>query len=397
MKNWVEISGQRLAANYRLLASTAGAETTVLAVVKADAYGHGVDICAPVLAAAGAGWLGVTDPAEGMAVRAALQNSGIEQPRVLVMSEMLDDEADAMVEHHLTPVVSNVRQMESLARAAEHRASSPFPIHLEIDTGMARQGVAAGNALDTALHWLKNQSVIQLEGVMTHFASAEIAGSHQTSTQRRLFEQSIHQVHSTGLQPAWIHAGNSSTVDNPSEEPLHWLEQVSRSLGARAMVRTGLALYGYSLPVEREQDYAGDAQSLVRPGLEPVMTWKARVTGVREVEAGTRIGYNGTFTAQQRMRLALLPVGYADGLRRELSSTNDRPGGWVLFGQARAPIVGRVSMNLTIVDVTDLPAVAVGDEAVLLGEGITAEDHAHLACTIAYEILCGVRAVRCLR
>lgn len=397
MKNWVEISGQRLAANYRLLASTAGAETTVLAVVKADAYGHGVDICAPVLAAADAEWLGVTDPSEGIAVRAALENSGIEQPRVLVMSEMLDEEAGAMVEHHLTPVVSNIRQMESLARAVGRRASSSFPIHLEIDTGMARQGVAIGDALNAVLHWLKGQSVLHLEGVMTHFASAEIAGSHQTSTQRRLFEQTIHQIRSVGLQPAWVHAGNSSTVDNPAGEPLHWLEQLARSLNARAMVRTGLALYGYSLPVEREQDYAGDAQSLVRPGLEPVMTWKARVTGVREVEAGTRIGYNGTFTAQRHMRLALLPVGYADGLRRELSSTNGRAGGWVLFGQTRAPIVGRVSMNLTIVDITGLPAVAVGDETVLLGEGITAEDHARIAGTIAYEILCGVRAVRCLR
>jgi alanine racemase len=126
------------------------------------------------------------------------------------------------------------------------------------------------------------------------------------------------------------------------------------------------------------------------------MRWKARVTGLREVEPGVRIGYNGTFTAERRMRLALLPVGYADGLRRELSSTDTRAGGWVMFGGTQAPIVGRISMNLTIVDVTAIPSVSVGDEAVVLGEGVSADDHACLATTIPYEILCGVKATRCL-
>jgi alanine racemase len=160
------------------------------------------------------------------------------------------------------------------------------------------------------------------------------------------------------------------------------------------MVRTGLSLYGYSLPLEREQDYTGPADPLVRPRLQPVMRWKARVTHIREVEAGTRLGYNGTFTAPARMRLALLPLGYADGLRRELSGTDAKPGGSVLFGSQAAAIVGRVSMNLTLVDVTALPAVAVGDEAIVLGEGFTAEDHARIAGTIPYEILCGIKSAR---
>ncbi len=122
------------------------------------------------------------------------------------------------------------------------------------------------------------------------------------------------------------------------------------------------------------------------------MTWKTRVIGLREVQAGDTVGYNAIFTAQRPMRLALLPVGYADGLRRELSGSNARPGGWTMVLGQRAAIVGRVSMNLTVVDVTEIPGVAVGDEVVVLGDGVTADDHARLAHTIAYEIVCGVRA-----
>ncbi len=144
MKNWVEISGARLAANHRLLEETAGVDTTVLAVVKADAYGHSIALCAPVLAAAGAKWLGVTDTIEGRVARAALAQSGVssaDQPGILIMSEGLDEDADATVEHNLTPIVSRIEQLESLTRAAtERHLSQPFRVHLEIDTGMARQG-----------------------------------------------------------------------------------------------------------------------------------------------------------------------------------------------------------------------------------------------------------------
>jgi alanine racemase len=122
------------------------------------------------------------------------------------------------------------------------------------------------------------------------------------------------------------------------------------------------------------------------------MTWKTRVLDVREVRAGDSIGYNSTFTARVPMRLALLPVGYADGLRRSLSSTNARKGGWVMVRGARAPIVGRVSMNLTMVDVSGIDDVAIGDEVALLGDRVTADDHARLAGTISYEILCGIRS-----
>ena len=172
-----------------------------------------------------------------------------------------------------------------------------------------------------------------------------------------------------------------------------WLEGVAKSVGARPMVRSGIALYGYALPAQ-------GAESRIRAKLKPVMTWKTSVLDVREATAGEAIGYNATFTAKQAMRVALLPVGYADGLRRELSgsndATNERMGGWVMVRgwdgkMRRADIVGRVSMNVTTVDVTGIDGVSVGDEVVLLGDGVTADDHAHIAGTISYEILCGVK------
>lgn len=403
MKSWVEISGERLSANYRSLAEAAGADTMVLAVIKADAYGHGAELCAPVLAAAGAEWLGVTDADEGVIVRSALAKAGVastRQPRILVMSEALDGDAESVVAHGLTPVVSNVSQMETLIRAVKDRSVQPFAVHLEVDTGMARQGVAVGADLDQVLRWLRQQNKIHLEGVMTHFASAEIAGSSQTAGQQRYFEQALHQVAAFGMTPTWVHAGNSSTIDSsvPSNEaPFSWLRKMAQMVEGRPMVRSGLSLYGYSLPLEPEEGYTGTIEPRVRQCLQPALTWKARVTGVRKIGPGTRIGYNGTFLAEHPMRLALLPIGYADGLRRELSGTNTKAGGWVMFGKERAPIIGRISMNLTTVDVTAIPSVAVGNEAVLLGEGITADDHARLARTIPYEILCGIRSPRVLQ
>ncbi len=167
---------------------------------------------------------------------------------------------------------------------------------------------------------------------------------------------------------------------------------LAASVGARSMVRSGIAVYGYCLPIEWAGSGGETVRPCVRPELQPVMCWKARVIGLREVKAGDTVGYNATFAAERTMRLALLPVGYADGLRRELSGSNARAGGWVMVKGQRAAIVGRVSMNLTVVDVTEIPDVAVGDEVVVLGDGVTADDHAGLAGTIAYEIVCGVRA-----
>jgi alanine racemase len=177
-----------------------------------------------------------------------------------------------------------------------------------------------------------------------------------------------------------IHLGNSSAVDEGST--MKWMRETAAAMGARAMVRTGLAVYGYCLDVK------GGEGSLVSR-LQPVMTWKTRVVDVREIAAGNTVGYGATFVAEKPMKLALLPVGYADGFRRAGSSgVGD---GWVMIAGRRAAIVGRVSMNLTSVDVSGTD-VSVGDEVVLLGEGVTAEDHARWSATISYDILCGVKA-----
>lgn len=377
MKSWVEISERRLAANYRLLCEAAGGETEVLAVVKANAYGHGAAVCAPVLVQAGAEWLGVADAQEGVAVRAALATT--KQPRILVMCGLLADEAEAIVRSELTPVVWDQQQMEWLAAAVlQHGGNAtPLPVHLEIDTGMARQGVAPGEGLHTLLHWLKRQPRLRLEGVMTHFAAPEVAGSALTVAQRRRFEQAIAAVEEAGLRPEWVHAGNSSVVDTcDAAENLGWLQSVAKRVGARAMVRAGIALYGYCLQIEQACSGGDVILAKVRPGLQPVMTWKTRVIGLREVKAGDTVGYNAIFTAERAMRLALLSVGYADGLRRELSGSNTRAGGWVMVRGQRAAIVGRVSMNLTVIDVTEISGVGMGDDVVLLGDGVTADDHA---------------------
>ena len=399
MKSWVEISEGRLATNYRLLMKAAGLRMSVLAVVKADAYGHGAAVCAPVLVRAGARWLGVTDAEEGATVREALTAAGVgamEQPDILVMSGSLAEDADAIVQYGLVPVVWDRQQMEWLADAVGRQdKGARLRVHLEIDTGMARQGVRAGAELQAVLEYLSGHASLELDGVMTHFASAEVAGSPQTLEQRMRFEQAMREIAAKGLRPAWVHAGNSSTIDNsasPQTDMLVWLRQLAEEYGARPMVRPGLGLYGYCLPIEcadGSQDTNAEAQ--VRPGLKPVMTWKTRVIGLREVQAGETVGYNATFVADGPMRLALLPVGYADGLRRELSAASGGAGGWVMAQGQRAAIVGRVSMNLTVVDVSGIAGVAVGDEVVLLGDGVTADDHARLARTIAYEIVCGVR------
>jgi alanine racemase len=405
VNSWVEVSEQRLAANYNVLSAAAGEDTAVLAVVKANAYGHGAAVCAPVLARAGAEWLGVADAAEGRAVREALAAAGVEaarQPKILVMCGGCGDDADVIVQQGLTPVVWQPRQMQCLAEAVARRgAGSPQPVHLEIDTGMARQGVAPGEELHALLRWLSDQPLLRLDGVMTHFASAELAGSRQTAEQRERFAQAVKAVAAAGLRPKWVHAGSSSTLDNQgtnqganrgTEANLPWLRGLANSVGARPMVRPGIALYGYCLPIEIAAGVGPSVPAQVRQHLQPVMSWKTRVIGLRDVQAGDVVGYNATFTARRPMRLALLPVGYADGLRRELSGSDAQAGGWVMVQGQRAAIIGRVSMNLTVVDVTEIHGVSVGDEVVVLGDGITADDHARLAHTISYEIVCGVRA-----
>ena len=372
MNNWIEIDDAALVANYRALEAAAGPETAILAVVKSNAYGHGAEHCAKVLVRNGARWLGVTCASEGARIRQILGGS---TTHILVMCGPLPDDAAVLEENCLTPTIWTAEHVEWLR-------ATPIPVHVEVDTGMGRQGVRPGAEL-TALLAKMFAANLPLEGIFTHFSSTEDFASPLTQQQQRRFEQAVAQVRELGLKLKWIHAGNSSTVDNPAQ-PTPWLVDLAASVGARAMVRPGIALYGYVLPID------GPGTPHVGSALKPVMTWKAHVLSVTDLAPGETIGYNATYTAAVPMRVALLPVGYADGLRRELSSTNEKPGGWVVIRGQRAPILGRVSMNLTVVDVTNIPNVAANDEAILLGEGVSADDHARLAKTISYEILCGI-------
>jgi alanine racemase len=247
---------------------------------------------------------------------------------------------------------------------------------------MGRQGCRPGAEFDAVLD-ATAAAGLTLGGVMTHFCAAEIVGSERTREQMTQFERAVEQVRARGIRPEWVHAGASSSLDDP-EWRSEWLGGLAAAIGAKPMVRCGIGLYGYCNPLE-------GGEPAIRPNLRPVMTWKTRVLDVRGMRAGDCIGYNSTFTAQRSMRLAVLPVGYADGMRRALSSTNAREGGWVVVRGERASIVGRVSMNLTTVDVSAIDGVTAGDDVVLLGDGVTADNHARLAGTISYEILCGVR------
>jgi alanine racemase len=389
VKSWVEVSQARLRANVAVLRAAAGVGAELLAVIKADGYGHGAELVAPLLIDAGVTWLGVGDIDEGARVRRAL---GAREARILVMCGPEPDDAGAIVEHRLTPVVWTPAQIAALKPAAE-RAGTRVAVHLEIDSGMARQGAAPGPELAAFLAALQHSKRLDLEGVFSHLSSSEVRNSRQTAAQLQTFERALQQLRSSSAElPSlrWIHLANSSALDEGSTTAQ--LRQIARDLGATVLVRPGLALYGHCLPL---QDEAGDA--LEDPGelcasLQPVLTWKARILATREIAPGQTVGYGATFIAEHPMRLALLPVGYADGFRREASTSIGN--GWVTIAGKRAPVVGRVSMNLTVVDVTRIPEAQEGVEATLLGPGVSAADHALWCGTIPYEILCGLRAPR---
>lgn len=368
---WTEISRSRLIHNYRLLRRLAGPGVELMAVVKANAYGHGGSAVAPLLAAEGARWFGVTSVEEAAALRRVCAEA-----RILAMSGLWHGDEDTVIELRITPSVWEPLHLELLQQAARARSLGPgaIPVHLEIDTGMSRQGVQPA-ALEALLGCFGGESPLRLEAVMTHFHSAE--DPEATAVQMREFAAAVEVIRRRGLHPAMLSAGSSASV---LQQDTDAVTELAQSIGAHRMQRAGIALYGYP---PRE---SGMAEQPV-----PVLAWKTRVISLREVAPGATAGYDATFRAQRRTRLALLPVGYADGLSRLLSNR-----GSVLVRGQRAPIAGRISMDQTIVDVTDVPGVALGDEVMLIGqqrnERITAADLAELTGTISYEVLCAIAA-----
>ncbi len=384
MKSWIDISAPRLRANLAAIRQAIGPDFDPLCVIKANAYGHGAALCAPVLVEAGAHWLGVGDTEEGIRVRAALAEAGLadRQTHIVVMCGFEAGDAPALVAHQLTPVIWTAEHVRALDAAAAETGQR-LPVHIELDTGMARQGAAPGHDLAVLLDALRGAKHLRAEGIFSHLSSSEVAASGATAQQLTSFHQAYAQVLDSFL-PEYVHLGNTSAIDERSS--LTWLRSATAQFGVHLLVRPGLALYGYTLRLEGDPA----AQPHLGPRLEAIGTWKTRVIGLREIGPGDTVGYGATYTAERPMRLALLPTGYADGFRREASSGVGN--GWVVIGGQRAAVVGRVSMNLTVADVTDhTPTPQLGDEVTLLGEGVTADDHAAWCGTISYEILCGMR------
>ncbi len=384
---WAEVSRERLLANYEKLRVAAGAEAELMPVIKANAYGHDVLACGPLLAGAGARWLGVTGAEEGAAVRAVCP-----EPRILLMSGIFRGEAEAVIEQGLTPVVWEPWQLDLLESAAGARQlpAASLAVHLEIDTGMSRQGVRfVGTEVSTEAAALLRRfhpgSCLRLEGVLTHFCAPETMSSHRPNPQLASLSAALDFIVDQDLRPQWLHAGNSSSIiAGPDRRAL---VEMASGMGMRLMLRPGLALYGYLDRLTLDGlSWAGED-----PGFEAVLAWKTQVTSLRTLRRGETAGYGNTFTADGEKRIALLPVGYADGLNRLLSNR-----GYVLVRGQKAPIAGRVSMDQTMVDVTGVPGVSIGDEVVLLGsqgaESIDAWDLADLTETIPWEVLSAIGA-----
>jgi alanine racemase len=377
---WAEIRIRALEENMRFLASLAAPHAELLAMVKANAYGHSLALCAPAAVRAGAGWLGVTSVEEGIAASALCPDT-----RVLIMSGIARGQAAAAIQFQLTPIAWELWQLDELEAAARAAGAAPgsFPVHLEIDTGMSRQGVLPSE-LSSIFSRFAPGSPLRLEGVMTHLYAADEAYGQATQEQLTRLESVLTRISAAGLFAEWLNVGNSAALVAGQARPLG---ELAARHGMKALLRPGLALFGIAPEFDPAFSAADEPPSLARARatLEPVLTWKTSVVGVRSVPAGASVGYNGTFVATEPMQLALIAVGYADGLVRSLGNRFH-----VLVRGERAPLVGRVSMDQSVVDVTEIPGVAAGDDVVLLGtqdnETITAYDHARATGTIPWEV-----------
>jgi len=360
---WAEVSLPTLRQNFRAVRDHVAPAATVCAVVKAHAYGHGTVECARALEREGAKWFGVTSTDEGLALR----DGGI-TGRILLMTGFWRGDEELVIGNDLTPAAWQREHIERLERAAESLRKDEVRVHLKVDTGMARLG-ASLDELPQVLAMLRAAKHVKVEGLFSHLASAEVVDSPQVDEQMARFERAVGMVKQNGLTPAYLHIANTSAI---ATRPKAWMN----------FVRPGIALYGYQLPSVLE------GKSFDLP-VHPVLSWKTRIFSLRDVGAGQAIGYSGAYVTPGPARIAALPVGYADGLSRRLSSR-----GRVIVHDQYAPIVGNVSMDITLVDVTGIPGAEIGTEVIILGQSgrcsVTAADHARLAGTIPYEIMCNI-------
>lgn len=345
--------------NVRALRQILGDECDILAIVKADAYGHGMIPVTQTLQQVGIQRFGVATIQEGIILR----EQGI-HASIVVMGAILPFQISDLIHHRLTPVISDETILSGLM---EHLAphEKPYPIHLKIDTGMRRLGLASDRVL-SLLDTFPFGSALTLEGLMTHLADADNPNPEFSQTQLTQFRTLVTQLRSAGYVAPLLHAANSAGILCHPDSHFN-------------LVRPGLCLYGYA-----PQGHPGSSVNL-----QPAMSISTKIVHIHAVSSGDPISYNGTYRTTRQSRIGVLPVGYAHGYNRRLSNR-----GWVLVGQHRAPIVGKICMDMTLVDLTDLPSVTIGDEVVLLGkqgsEEISANDLAEWMDTIPYEVLCAM-------
>jgi alanine racemase len=363
-RSYVLVSLSQIARNYRNVCAAVGPGVEVMAVVKADAYGHGALEVSRTLIREGAKWLAVSSVDEGVTLRCA----GI-QERILVMAGFLPVEREALLEYDLTPTAQSLADLAELERMAE-RAGKPLAFHLKIDSGMARLGTrAAPQEIVAAIRALR---MARIEGLMTHFASAADFTSRQTDQQIARFNACHDALREAGIAIDYVHLSSTNAIGYARRDAWH------------NMVRAGHALYGYLSPPR------GSAPPRILD-VKPALTWKAGILAVKDIPEGTLVGYGGTFRATHPMRIAILGAGYADGVFHRLSNR-----GKVIAAGQLTPILGTVSMDLTTIDVSHAPELQPGDEVTLLGtEGdstLDAQQIARVAGTISYNILSSISA-----
>jgi alanine racemase len=354
-----EIDLRALRANYRALSEFANG-AKVMAVVKADAYGHGAVEVAAALREEGCGHFAIASVEEAAELRAA----GVSE-RIYLLGGFFAEQSQRIVELNLIAPVFDLSVIEPLDRAAERLGRRDFPVHLKLDTGATRLGILPAD-LDDAAAALRHARALRLEGVFTLLANAGDPTSPITEQQLLAFQRALQMLREAGFELTLNHVANSAAM-------------VLRPDAHFNLMRPGLALYGLP-PIHALRE---------RVELRPVMTFKTRLMQLKHVAAGCGVSYGHTFVTSRASTIGVLPVGYADGYRRGLQM-----GGEVMVRGRRAPVVGAICMDLTMIDLTEVPGARVGDEVILWGGAgeamISVNDVARLAQTISYEMLCTV-------
>jgi alanine racemase len=354
-----EVDLGALAYNYHQLRQLVPPSIKFLAVVKADAYGHGAIPVSKRLEELGTDFLGVATIKEGIELR----NGGITKP-ILVLSGIYQEEVADVLAYYLTPIVYRLEIAEALSATARKKGKK-IPVHIKVDTGMGRIGVFFED-VPAFVNRLREFENIKIEGIASHFSTADEENSSFTNEQLQRFTRTLEEMKKLDIDPPFCHIANSAALVNL---PATYF----------TLVRPGIMLYG-SYPSSSLKD---------KISLRPVMSWKSLIADLKKVPEGYPISYGRTFITQRPSLIAAIPVGYADGYNRLLSNCGE-----VLIKGVRSPVVGRVCMDWTMVDVTDVAGVEVGDEVVLmgsqLGQEITPEELGGRIGTIPYEILCSV-------